>query len=110
LRLVSRNLNPCRLIDVDTEDSRSFLQCSEHVVSIVEISISVDHRPLILLEYEGLSVREPFLFIVLPLSLVILGVQDLAVVQLLALDLGKVLVDLDVPVVEDLGLREHSGS
>lgn len=51
---------------------------------------------------------EPATLVLLPSTLVVLRVQHLAVVQLLSLDRGEVLVDLQVPVLEDLGLREHS--
>lgn len=53
---------------------------------------------------------EPAALILFPGALVVLRVKHLAVVQLLSLDLGEVLVDLQVPIFEDFGLRENCRS
>ena len=50
--------------------------------------------------------RESLLLIVFPATGLILGVEDLGMVELLGLDLGKVRVHLEVPVLEDARLRE----
>jgi hypothetical protein len=71
---------------------------------LLVFSLSVDNSPLALEKLNRLSVLKLTALIVSPCTLIVLGVEYLRVVKLLGNDVGEVLVDFELPLVEEAGL------
>jgi hypothetical protein len=73
---------------------------------LIIFSLSIDNRPLTLEEFNRLSVLKLTALIVSPCTLIVLVVEYFRVVKLLSNNVGEVLVDFELPLVEDAGLGE----
>jgi hypothetical protein len=80
------------------------LQAGIEVISHIELALSVNDGPGILLKLKGLCVRESPALVLAPVPLLSPGIKYLAMVELLGLDDRKVLLDLDLPLAEHVGL------
>lgn len=69
-------------------------------------SLSIDNSPLALEKLNRLSVLKLTALIVSPCTLIVLGVEYLRVIKLLGNNVGKVLVDFELPIIEETGLGE----
>ena len=92
------------LFNCDTKNACCFLEVRKQIISIIVLSASIDNGPSVFLELNRLSVRESLLLILIPLSTLAPRVKYLAVEELLSFDDGKVLVDLDLPLRQKIGL------
>jgi hypothetical protein len=73
---------------------------------LIIFSLSIDNRPLTLEEFNWLSVLKLTALIVSPCTLIVLGVEYFRVVKLLSNNVGEVLVDFELPLIEETGLGE----
>lgn len=82
------------------------MEAGKEVISHIELTLSVDNSPGILLELKGLCVRESPALVLTPIPRFPLGIEYLAMVELLGLDDCEVLLDLDLPLAEHVGFGE----
>ena len=75
-------------------------------ISAIVLSFTIYNGPRTLLKLQWLHVREPLLLVLLPVPLVSFRVKYLAMKKLLGLDVSKVAVNLELPVVQEVILLE----
>jgi len=82
------------------------LKAAKEVISHIELALSVNNGPGILLKLKGLCVRESPALVLTPVPLLSPGIEYLAMEELLGLDDSEVFLDLDLPLAEDVGFSE----
>jgi hypothetical protein len=98
---------PLWLFNLDSKDRRSISESLHQLVSIVEISRSVDHSPFLILEGDGLDVGDSLPCVIIPRSSAgTPRIQDLWMVELFGFDTCEVGVQSQGPFVKDLIIVE----
>jgi hypothetical protein len=98
--------HPLGLLNNNREGGSSELKVDKEVIGFIVLMLSINDSPCIFHKLNRFCERNFPALILTPISLIAILIKYFAMVELLASDNCEVLLDLDLPLTEDVGFGE----